>query len=145
MRRLCHSLLVLALGAAWSASAQQATPLPKSLSGRWVAVVPGRTTFTDTMSLTLDDATPSGPVSGRVTIRGLSCGAKDEPFTGTWNGTQLRIEFKSYPNVNVQRLNGDCGSGQAAFVFTRRPGEAGFDGEGTRDGSPVPIRATLSP
>lgn len=125
--------------------AQATEPLPKSLSGRWTAVVPGVATFTDTMSLTLDAPVQPGPVTGRMTSRGVGCGSQDEPLTGTWDGTVLRFESKLHPNVNTQRMNGQCGTGGLTVVLTRKPGQSTFEGESRRDGMAGPAQVVLSP
>ena len=127
------------------AFAQGVAPLPKALSGRWTAVVPGNKTFTDTMSVVFDDPIQSGPVTGKLTSRGVTCGAQNEPVTGTWDGTVLRMESKVYPNVNVQRPNGECGTGRVTYVLTRKPGQSAFEGEGVRDAMAIPVQVTLAP
>jgi len=127
------------------ADAQDSAPLPKSLSGRWTAVVPGVATFNDTMSMTLDAPVQPGPVTGRLTARGVGCGDENEPLTGTWDGSTLRVESKVYPNVNVQRMNAQCGSGRVTYTLTRKPGQSTFEGEGVRDGMTGAAQVTLSP
>jgi hypothetical protein len=133
------------VGVAGVAGAQGVAPLPKSLSGRWSIVVPGVRAFNDTMSMTLDAPVQPGPVTGRLTARGVGCGAENEPLTGTWDGTTLRVESRVYPNVNVQRMNGECGSGQVVYTLTRKPGQSTFEGEGKRDGMTGAVLVTLSP
>jgi hypothetical protein len=86
------------------------------------------------MSMTLDAPVQPGPVTGRLTARGVGCGAENEPLTGTWDGSTLRVESKVYPNVNVQRMNAQCGSGRVTYTLTRKPGQSTFEGEGVRDG-----------
>jgi hypothetical protein len=125
--------------------AQTAAPLPKAMSGRWTAVIPGGRTFTDTLSVALDAPAGTGPVTGHFTNRGVTCGAANEPLTGTWDGTELRFESQVRPNVNVQRANGDCGTGRISFVLTRKAGQATFEGESRRDGMSVPAQITLAP
>jgi len=49
------------------------------------------------------------------------------------------------PNVNTQRQNGECGTGRVAYVLTRKPGQAGFEGEAHRDALAMPVQITLSP
>jgi hypothetical protein len=125
--------------------AQADAPLPRSLSGRWTTVVPGVATFTDTMSLTLDAPVQPGPVTGRMTSRGVGCGSQDEPLVGTWDGTVLRFESKVHPNVNTQRMNGQCGTGGTTVVLTRKLGQSTFEGESRRDGMAAPAQVTLAP
>jgi hypothetical protein len=86
-----------------------------------------------------------GPVTGRLTTRGVTCGAIDEPMVGTWDGTELRFESKVRPNVNTTRMNADCASGRVTYVLTRKPGQATFEGEANRDGMSTPVQVTLSP
>jgi hypothetical protein len=125
--------------------AQTAAPLPKAMSGRWTAVIPGGRTFTDTMSVVLDVPAGTGPVTGHLTSRGVTCGATNEPLTGTWDGTELRFESQVRPNVNTQRANGDCGNGRIIFVLTRKAGHTNFEGESRREGMSVPAQITLAP
>jgi hypothetical protein len=101
-------------------------------------------TFNDTISMTLETAADGGPVTGRLTTRGLECGAENEPLNGTWDGTALRLESKLYPNVNVQRMNGRCGSGRVTYMLTRKPGQSTFEGEGVLEGMLGSARITLS-
>ena len=128
-----HRCVLLALiGTTIEVLAQTAAPLPSKMSGRWTAVVPGGQTFTDTMSVVLDVPATTGPLTGRLTVRGVTCGALDEPLTGTWDGTELRFESRVRPNVNSQRMNGECGTGKTTFVLSRKPGQAVFEGESRR-------------
>ena len=137
-------LLVLA-GSAGMILAQTTAPLPKAMSGRWTSVVPGGRTFTDTWSVILDASGGTGPVTGRLTLRGVTCGALDEPLTGTWDGSELRMESQVRPNVNAQRTNGECGTGRVTFKLTRKPGQSTFEGESHRDAAPSPSQVTLAP
>jgi hypothetical protein len=137
-------LLVLA-GSAGMVLAQTTTSLPKAMSGRWTSVVPGGRTFTDTWSVILDAPGGTGPVTGRLTLRGVTCGALDEPLTGTWDGSELRMESQVHPNVNAQRMNGECGTGRVTFKLARKPGQSTFEGESQRDAAPVPSQVTLAP
>jgi hypothetical protein len=125
--------------------AQTDAALPKELSGRWTTTVPGAGTFTDVLSVVFDAPAQPGPVAGHVTIRGVFCGSKDEPLVGNWDGTELRFESKVYPNVNVARSNGQCGTGQVTYVLRRIPGQSAFEGESRRDGASAPVQVTLSP
>ena len=145
MRRIECVLLAGLMTMSGVAFAQGATPLPKSMSGRWTAVIPGGKVFTDGLSVVLDARDGSGPVTGRLTVRGLGCGAQDEPLTGTWDGTELRFSSQVRPNVNATRPNGECGSGRVDFVLVRKPGQTTFEGESRRDGSAAPTQITLAP
>ena len=145
MRSVRDVVLLVLTGCAGIASAQTAAPLPASMSGRWSAVIPGNRTFTDSLSVVLDVPDGTGPLTGRLTLRGITCGAQEEPLSGTWDGTELRMESQVRPNVNAQRANGECGTGRLTFKLTRKPGQASFEGEALRDASPVPSQVTLSP
>ena len=125
--------------------AQAIEPLPKTMSGRWTAVVPGGRTFSDTLSVVLEVPGGTGPLTGRLTLRGVTCGAVDEPLSGTWDGTELRMESRVHPNVNALRANGECGTGRVTFNLTRKPGRTTFDGESLRDAAPTPSQITLAP
>ena len=124
--------------------AQPETGLPKTMSGSWTGVYP-RGSFSDTMSVVLGAPDGSGALKGLLTYQGLSCGAKDEPLTGTWNGTELRFESQLRPNVNSKRLNGQCGTGLTKFVLTRKPGQGSFVGESRTEGTQIPDQIQLSP
>ena len=126
------------------AVAQESDVLPSKLSGRWTAV--GATqTFINPMSLEFDGDGKPGPVKGRATFRGVACGAQDEPPTGTWDGKELRVETLHRPNVNVVRLNGQCGDGKTTYVLTRKPGQRTFEGEGRSTYSSAVATMTLAP
>jgi hypothetical protein len=138
-------VLLVFTGAAASVVAQVAAPLPKAMSGRWTSVVPGGRTFSDTLSVVLDVPAGTGPVTGRLTLRGVTCGAMDEPLKGTWDGSELRFESLVRPNVNATRSNGECASGRVTFTLVRKPGQTAFDGETHRDGLSFPGQVTLAP
>ena len=137
-------LLVLA-GSAGLVLAQAAAPLPKAMSGRWTAVVPGGRTFTDSLSVVLEVPGGTGPLAGRLTLRGVVCGALDEPLSGTWDGNELRMESHVRPNVNTQRPNGECGTGRITLKLSRKPGQTTFEGEAVRHAAPAPTQVTLAP
>lgn len=141
MRTAFVALCVLAAGAV---SAQSAEPLPAKLSGRWTFMGPAGV-FNDVVSLAFDAGAPPGRVAGRATWRGLTCGAQDEPFTGTWDGTELRIDTTHRPNVNAQRMNGSCAQGHAIYVLKRVPGTDRFEGNARVEGLPAVASVTLAP
>ena len=145
MRSLRVGTQIALLGAATWAVGQAPEPLPTALSGHWVVVLPNGRLYTDTMSVVLDAQSGTGAVTGRLTVRGVTCGAQDEPLTGTWDGAQLRFESRVRPNVNAQQKDAQCASGKVAYVLRRKPGQQAFDGEFTRDGMSVPGQATLAP
>jgi hypothetical protein len=115
------------------------------MKGRWVAVLPNGQSFIDSLSVVLDQPDATGRVTGRLTSRGVTCGALDEPLVGTWDGTELRFESRVKPNVNAQRMNGNCDTGRIEYVLKRKPGDSRFEGQARRDGSPVAVEVTLSP
>lgn len=145
MRSVRILVLLVLVGSASMVLAQTTSPLPKAMSGRWTSVVPGGRAFTDTWSVILDVPGGTGPVTGRLTLRGVTCGALDEPLTGTWDGSELRMESQVHPNVNAQRMNGECGTGRVTFKLARKPGQSTFEGEAQRDAAPVPSQVTLAP
>ena len=145
MRALRIATQIALIAATTWAVGQTPEPLPTAMSGKWVVVLPNGRLYTDTMSIALDTPAATGAVTGRLTIRGVTCGAQDEPLTGTWDGTQLRFDSQVRPNVNAQQKDAQCGSGKVAYVLRRKPGEQAFDGEFTRDGMGVPGQATLTP
>ena len=143
MRTMVTAAMVT-LGAS-AALAQSVEPLPSVMHGTWTAVVPNVRTFTDAFTVTLDGPRAAGALTGRLTLRGIACGAIDEPLTGTWDGVELRLESAVRPNINAQRPNGQCGSGRVTFVLKRKAGQAGFEGESTRDGTQIVSQITLGP
>ncbi len=146
MRNLKTAYVLIAIAALQSGNVlAQTAALPKALSGHWTAVIPGRQTYSDSISMVLDAPGADGSVTGRLTTRGVGCGSQDEPLTGSWDGSVLRVESKVRPNVNAQRMNGDCASGRLTLVLTRKPGQAAFEGEALRDGSSIPSQITMSP
>jgi len=145
MRSGRNLAVLIFVGSIGTVLAQTPAPLPKTMSGHWTAVVPGGRTFTDSLSVVLDVPGGTGPLTGRLTIRGVTCGALDEPLTGTWDGSELRMESQVRPNVNAQRANGECGTGRVTFNLTRKPGQTAFNGESLRDAAPAPAQVTLAP
>ena len=122
-------------------AAQPFAALPRTLNGKWTYVVPGGRTFIDSLSLAFDGGGEEGTVSGRLTHRGVSCGALDEPFTATWNGSVLRIESRLRANVNTARNGGTCAD---KIVYTLKPSGKGFEGEAVMDGFSAPALISLS-
>jgi len=134
----------IAMACASAAQAQSPDTLPVRLSGHWTAVVPGVRTLVDSVSFTFDQPYPPGPVKGRVTFHGTRCGAADEPATGTWNGSELRLDTRHYPNVNARLVNAQCGSGNVTYVLVRKPGANTFEGDGILDGVPT-VQVSVAP
>jgi hypothetical protein len=137
------AVIALAAVVAGLAFAQSADPLPPKLSGRYNFVGP-QGVYNDAVTLTFDAPAVAGKVSGRVSWRGVNCGALDEPFVGTWDGTELRIETTHRANVNTQRPNGQCGSGRATYTLKRMPGSK-FEGQVQIEGSPAIATLALAP
>ena len=147
MKSLKRKIVMAALvcvSAAGVVLAQSSDPLPSKLTGRWTAIAP-RGTYIDSVSLTVDGHSQPGAVTGRVMWRGVICGAQDEPFTGTWDGTELRVNTTHCPDVNVQRMGGQCGTGRVTCVLRRKPGEKTFEGEGRMEGSATVATISVSP
>jgi hypothetical protein len=105
------------------------TSLPKSLSGRWTFMGPSGVLI-DTFTIVFDGDGAPGMVPGRLTWRGRSCGAKDEPLKASWDGNELKFEAVLKANVNTQRMNGDCPGEPTRWALKRKAGEASFEGEG---------------
>jgi hypothetical protein len=76
---------------------------------------------------------------------GVSCGAQDEPFQGTWDGAELRIETMHWPDINTQRMGGQCGRRRATYVLKRRPGGKVFEGEARLDGTSAVATMSVTP
>jgi len=137
------AVIALALVATGAAFAQSSEPLPLKLFGRWTFAAP-EGVLNDAVTLSFDPPAAVGKVTGRVTWRGLSCGALDEPFSGTWDGTELRIETTHRPNVNTQRVNAQCGSGHATYTLKRTAGMK-FEGQAQLEGSSAIATMALTP
>lgn len=127
MRRTALIGIVLVVFAD-AALAQANDSLPHKLSGRWTFTGPSQT-FINPVTLEFDGDGKPGPITGRMTWRGVTCGAQDEPLTGTWDGTELHFTSLLRANVNAQRMNGQCGDGKTTYVLRRKPGEASFEGD----------------
>jgi len=127
---------------AWVGGLQaQDASLPASLSGRWTFVGPAGV-FTDTVSIRFDGPQAPGPVAGKITAGGVTCGNRDEPFSGTWDGSVLKFDVKVYADVNTTRRGADC-SALAQYVVTRKPGQTAFEGEIRR--GPTTAQVKLAP
>ena len=101
--------------------------LPRRLVGKWTSLSPNGRTFIDTVDIALDGDGSQGPVKGRVSWRGVNCGASNEPVEGAWDGSTLRLQGMLRPDVNVQRNGGQCGDGKVLFEIRRKGGTA-FEG-----------------
>lgn len=126
------------------AAAQSGDGLPHKLSGRWTVVGPNQT-FVNPVALEFDGDGKPGPITGRATWRGVTCGAQDEPLTGTWDGKELRVVTTHRANTNASRMNGQCGDGKTTYVLTRKPGEKTFEGEARSNYSSSVATISVSP
>ncbi len=80
--------------------ANAADPLPGSMSGRYSGVG-SRGSVSYEVSVVIEKQDPDGTVEGKLTRFGYRCGAKGEPFKGTWDGTQFRFTSMGRANVNT--------------------------------------------
>ncbi len=133
------ALLAVVSSATW---AQSGDALPPSLSGRWTFVGP-RGALIDSFSIVFDSDRLPGKVTGKLTWRGFICGAKDEPIAATWDGAALKFEATTRPNVNAQRVNGQCSVDPTRFALNKKADGRSFEGEaGSGD---VVVTLTASP
>ena len=142
MMRVRVAVTLLSAIIATTASAQAGAPLPGSLSGRWTFMGP-RGVLIDSFSIVFEGNRAPGIVPARLTWRGFSCGAMDEPIQATWDGAELKFEAVLKANTNTQRMNGDCPADPTRWVLKRKTGEGSFEGEG-RVGNIV-VTVTTSP
>lgn len=115
--------------------------LPSALSGRWTSMG-GSQTFIDSLSMAFDGNGEPGPIKGRLTFRGVNCGALDEPLSGTWDGTVLRFQTMHKPGINTQRLGGSCGDGIVTYELKRSPGNKAFEGTGALGSARITVNVT---
>ena len=148
-RCLSMDFLRLTLAAAcawWPALVQPSEPLPTSLSGRWTLVPSGGRTINESWSVRFEGSRAAGAIKGKVTWRGRGCGAQDQPFDGSWDGTELKFRFIARPNENVQVLNATtCGEGTTDVVLRRKPSGASFDGQANFNNGAAILDVTASP
>ena len=114
---------------ATSATAQTDSRLPASLSGRWTLVGPTGAVI-DTFAVVFEGNGTPGTIPGKLTWRGVNCGAKDEPMQASWDGTELKFEVVLRANTNTQRMNGNCSAEPTRWVLKRKAGDRAFEGEG---------------
>ena len=103
--RICVAWLLASV--AITGFAQTDTRLPASLSGRWTYVGPSGV-IVDAFSIAFEGNGTQATVPGKLTWRGMNCGAKDEPIQATWDGTELKFEAVLKANANTQRMQGNC-------------------------------------
>jgi hypothetical protein len=130
-----------------NALAQREAPLPKAMSGHWVE--PWQPSYndrnySDAISVTFDGDGAPGPVTGRLTRRGILCGAVNEPLTGTWDGVELRFVAVNRPNMNTHQPDGNCSRRPWKYLLVRKPEQTAFEGDGRSPGGTY-IQIMLSP
>lgn len=138
---LTHAVASLSTAIAITALAQTDARLPASLSGRWTLMGPSGVLI-DTFSMIFDGSGTPGTVPGRLTWRGVNCGAKDEPIQASWDGTELKFEAVLKANTNTQRMNGNCPAERTRWVLKRMAGDREFEGEGRVANIVVTVTAT---
>jgi hypothetical protein len=74
-----------------------------------------------------------GTIEGRLTHHGFNCGAKDEPMTGSFDGSELRLVSRLRADVNVKNAGKDCGSGKTTWTLQKQK-KGGFEGKGVWEG-----------
>ena len=86
-----------------------ADSLPPSMSGRWFGSGQTGQQRNFEVAIVIEKQSPDGSVEGKLTRWGNGCGAKDEPFKGTFDGAVLKFKSMSRANVNSRLPNGVCG------------------------------------
>lgn len=125
--------------------AQATEMLPKQMSGRWTAETP-RGQMSDVWSIEIDSQDGGGAISGRVSHVGVSCGAKDEPMQGTFDGSTLIINSQLRAGVNSAQTKGNCQGGRITWTLKARDGMKSFEGEANLEGPrPIKVAVTLAP
>jgi hypothetical protein len=122
-----------------AAGAQSAQELPPKLSGRWT-LTNNTAIFNEPFSIAFEGSRGPGTVSGRLTWRGIMCGAKDEPIQAQWDGTELRFEAVLKPDTNTQRSYGKCAPDPVRWIL-RRKSDQTFEGEGRASSAVVTVTA----
>jgi hypothetical protein len=108
-----------------AAAAHAVDPLPEAMSGSLMFHGAGGYSFS--LSLRVEKVQPDGAVEGKLTRSGQRCGAKDEPFNGTYDGTTLKFESLPRANVNTRVSGGTC-NGTDAYVLKRSADGRAFEG-----------------
>ncbi len=117
---------------------QSDAALPATLSGRW-SFTSGANTVIDSFSIVFEGNRTPGTVPGRLTWRGVNCGAKDEPIQAQWDGSVLKFEALLKANTNTQRMNGNCGADPGRWELKRKGDR--FEGEARFPNSTVSVTA----
>jgi hypothetical protein len=127
-----------------SAHAQIDATLPAKLTGHMTAT--GATqTFILNIAMEFDGDRKPGAIAGRVTHRGVNCGAENEPLTGTWDGTEVRVVATLHANVNTLRMGGQCDGAKVTYTLKRKPGTGEFEGDVRANNSSAAATIVLSP
>ena len=138
-------LMLYSCMAAWLSTVCAAEALPKSMSGRWAVTTP-RGEVSNTWSIIIDKQDGKGAIEGRVTHYGITCGAKDEPMSGTFDGSVLILQSRLRPDVYSARAGGNCGSGKITWTLRKREGRDDFEGEAVFEGvQSVKVSVYLNP
>ena len=144
-RRSVKVLIGSALVGLLLSSVQAAEMLPKQMSGRWTAETP-RGPMSDVWSVEIDSQDGGGAISGRVSHVGISCGAKDEPMQGTFDGSTLVITSQLRAGVNSAQAKGNCQGGKITWTLKAKEGTQSFEGEANLEGPrQVKVVVTLGP
>lgn len=119
----------------------QSAALPSSMSGMWV--IPANRNITNQWSVKLERQDAGGAVAGKLTWWGMTCGADDEPFTGTLDGPNLQLRAMLRENVNTRHPKGNCGPMK---VDLTRGADGAFEGKAYQEATPgVFVNVTLKP
>jgi hypothetical protein len=132
---MLHAVVLapLLLGAAPVAVAQ--AELPRAMSGTWSGVSERNIPVNGSISVVIDKQETNGAITGRMTASGQYCAMKDEPMTGRFDGTVLRLE------ATYRALVPQASCRKATFVLKRTG--TGFEGE--IPGSPLRTKVSLAP
>jgi hypothetical protein len=126
------------------AVAQSRDTLPQKLSGRMTATG-ARQTFILDVVMEFDGERKPGAIVGRVTHRGVNCGAENEPLAGTWDGSELRAVAALHANVNTLRMGGQCDGTKVTYSMKRKPGTTEFEGDVRANTTSAVATIVLSP
>jgi hypothetical protein len=106
--------------------AQAADPLPGALNGNWMGTGTGGGQNNYEVKLVIDKQSPDGAVEGRITRWGRGCGAQNEPFKGTYDGTTFKFTSPARANVNTRVMGGDCKEDE--WILKRASDGKSFEG-----------------
>ncbi|MEP7208350.1 MAG: hypothetical protein ABI920_15540 [Casimicrobiaceae bacterium] len=120
--RVAGLFMLALLATAVAVAGEAGEPLAPELAGRWTVLAPNGTTYIDVFALRFEGPLAPGTVRGRLTHRGITCGAKDEPFEGAWDGRVLRFEVDLKANANT-RTTSPCAAPHTIYVLERKSPE----------------------